>query len=560
MSNRVTNSLILGVALAVFLVADASTASHSVPGWGASRLSAQESTEHSAADEEQMFLEARRALNRDEFDRASDLFGALRTKYPNGRFMADSYYWEAFGRYREGDMPEALALLDLASVQDEATRYVVEQGRTRRGRLHDDVRALRQRIQRRLAEQGNAQVAEEVLRQSEAILAADTVGVVLAPTFSVETVEPPPPDASRTIHTVVHNPTGDLTVFSVDSARFHSVESAADFEVSYHNLTGLRRVNLPRFHLASPGVHVPSEGCEDALVKLEAFTSLLRLETDRMPTVRNIIEDDDACSPHLRHQAVTWLVSENTEEALKLLIEVAKSHPDLNTRSWAISGLADFESPAVVQVFMDALYTSDDLNVQRAAISGLDRHSSEAVTEVLIDLATDDSWPPEISLTAATMLGERLESSASFEEVFWKLDSDAVRIGLLHPVSRRAEEEGSGVTGWLMPVVTDKAQSDEVRATALRAWSRQASLDLKRVGEIYGMMENADLRDQLLYALYQKAESDDENADALIDQMIDLARAETDLDVRKRAIYWLGRTGSVRAATFLMEILREGNL
>ena len=67
------------------------------------------------------------------------------------------------------------------------------------------------------------------------------------------------------------------------------------------------------------------------------------------------------------------------------------------------------------------------------------------------------------------------------------------------------------------------------------------------------------MRDQFLYALYQKAESDDEYADAVIDTMIELARGETDPEVRGRAVYWLGRTGSDRAAAFLQEILREGS-
>ena len=51
----------------------------------------------------------------------------------------------------------------------------------------------------------------------------------------------------------------------------------------------------------------------------------------------------------------------------------------------------------------------------------------------------------------------------------------------------------------------------------------------------------------------------EENADAVIDKMIELARQETDPEVRRRAVYWLGRTGSDRAAAFLQEILREGS-
>ena len=94
---------------------------------------------------------------------------------------------------------------------------------------------------------------------------------------------------------------------------------------------------------------------------------------------------------------------------------------------------------------------------------------------------------------------------------------------------------------------------------ALVAWGWLSLLDLDLVDSAYQELAEPEFRDQVLYALYQRAEEDGENADAIIDKMIELARKETDLEVRKRAVYWLGRTGSERAAEFLMEILREGS-
>ena len=173
-----------GLALAALLASDVTVmTAGSLPGSEARRLSAQETEVHNRQDEERMFLEARRALNREEFDRAAELFQALRDKYPvsntrtYGRFVPDSYYWEAFGRYREGDLPEALILLDLVRVYREAQYY--RDGSTwREGRLYDDVRELRLRIQRQLAEEGDPDAAEEVLRHSEAVLAMDSTEIL----------------------------------------------------------------------------------------------------------------------------------------------------------------------------------------------------------------------------------------------------------------------------------------------------------------------------------------------------------------------------------------------
>ena len=164
-----------GLALTALLASDVTVmTAGSLPGSQARRLSAQETEERNKQDEERMFLEARRALNQEDYDRAAELFEALRTKYHTGlggRFVTDSYYWEAFGRYREGDLGEALALLDLASVQKEGRQLVRLSGGTYgTGRLYRDIRDLRHRIQRQLAEQGDPGAAEEVLRRSEAVL------------------------------------------------------------------------------------------------------------------------------------------------------------------------------------------------------------------------------------------------------------------------------------------------------------------------------------------------------------------------------------------------------
>ena len=102
-----------------------------------------------------------------------------------------------------------------------------------------------------------------------------------------------------------------------------------------------------------------TEGCEDALAQQEALLLLLRLEVDVMPTVRDILERDDKCSAHLRYLSVNWLGYEDTDEARELLTEVAGEHPDVRTREWAVTRLANFESPEVAEVLKSFLEESD---------------------------------------------------------------------------------------------------------------------------------------------------------------------------------------------------------
>ena len=604
--------------LAAGLVWDATAmTAGSLPGSEAKRLLAQETVVRSPTDEERMFMEARRALNREEFDLAAELFQALREKYPVtsghirgiklGRFVPDSYYWEAFGRHRQGNLDEARMLLDLVMVYPEAQSRYRDGSIMRTGRLSAEVRNLRTRVQRQLAEQGDPGAAEEALREAEGVLARDTAALrEMRQQYQAQIREAQAQWAAeqermeRAVQEAI--------------AQYRAQVDSVDLREALGNLDLTRQAQLyraqlaqaliaqqqigdslaltmdvydfrelpialggnrvwPQVYSASPegvrildpfggydpilaGIDIHPE-CEDALTLQEALTTVLRLEADAMPTVRDLLERDDECSAHLRYLSVNWLGGEDTDEALDLLTEVARDHPDARTRQWAIARLANFESPDVTEVLMHFLRESDEGEVQDAAIYGLYRQENAEATQALIEFASDGSKAEIPRQVAVGLVAERL-ASGSLWQVFNRLDSDVVKRAYLGIVGARVESGEQGVTTWLLPVVVDEEESESVRSAALQAWSRQPSLDLEQVQRTYRMLESAEMRDQFLYALYQKAESDDENADAVIDKMIELARQETDPEVRKRAVYWLGRTGSERAVAFLLEILREG--
>ncbi len=569
----------------------------SLPGSGAKRLVAQETEVRSPTDEERMFTEARRALNLGEYDRAAELFQALREKYPVnsgysgstrlGRFVPDSYYWEAFGRHRQGNFAEALLLLDLVRVYEEAQRS---------GRIYGEVRNLRIRVQRQLAEQGDADAAEEALRDAERVLTRDTVAIREMRQEYEEQIRQAQQQWAAEQERMQRAMQDAIARYRYEAdstdlrealrqrelqryqAQLHQLErlqalqrqedSLGHFSFSILNrgyspvvFSGAGGVSVLDFPGQIPiltGIDIHNPECVDAVEQQEALTSLLRLEVDVMPTVREILDRDDDCSPHLRYMALDWLGGQTDDEARDLLTEVAGDHPDARTRQWAVYRLANFESPEVADVLVNFLRDSDDGEVQDAAIYGLYRQDSREANEALIDFAADASRPDLTRQRAAVLVAERVAGGA-LSQTFSRLDSDVVKQAYLGVVGARIESGEQGITSWLLPVVIDREQSETVRSGALQAWSRQPSLDLEQVVRTYRMLESAEMRDQFLYALYQNAQSDEENADAVIDTMIELARQETDPEVRKRAIYWLGRTGSERAAAFLMEILREGS-
>ena len=179
MTTRTKDLVTVGSILAALMLAEtAAIIAGPVSGSLGGRLSAQSTRQM----EEELFLQGRRAINSEEFEEATKLFAELRDRFDHPRYLADSYYWEAFARYRQGNLDEALVLLEALSVYAEAKDgyFVSSRGHVPPGRLHDEWRDLRIRVLRQLAERGDPRAAEEALRQAEAVLQADTPSVTLA--------------------------------------------------------------------------------------------------------------------------------------------------------------------------------------------------------------------------------------------------------------------------------------------------------------------------------------------------------------------------------------------
>ena len=149
-----------GLALVLLLVADATVMTDGpVRAWGNGHLSAQ-----AVGDEEKAFLAARSLINRTKWTDAADAFRKLRETHPKGKYVSDSFYWEAFARHRLGQLEQAHLLLDnmLESIHNHGTpRDPLA------ARRINDARQLRLRILGEMAERGDSRAAAEVLRRSE---------------------------------------------------------------------------------------------------------------------------------------------------------------------------------------------------------------------------------------------------------------------------------------------------------------------------------------------------------------------------------------------------------
>ena len=590
MSDRVRHLTWTGLLLAGLTTVDAVPAREALSVLGPTTLAAQTVQQKEVA----RFLEARRAINAEEFERAVALFQAVRTEsaLSTPPFEPDSYYWEAFARYRLGDLAEARLLLEILMVGFSEARPENARAGRDAGRLYHDARALEFEIRSQLASQGDAGDAERLLREAEA-----TLGVAAA----LPGVRVMPMDVAGRIVSLPVS-TADLTalpdLFASDSvADDHGVpdvrdtyagrltrytRGVADYEqrvADYERQVDLRATlfrpldwQRVEYQEALRAAVQERGACDDVSVQLAALEAVMRYENEinRMQVLRDVLARDDECSPRLQEEAVGFIARQGTEEAEAVLIGVVQSHSERSVRRHALQEMWRFDSRTAFDVLQRTLRGSEDYAMQSDAIEALRRSLytgistfptetggalGNAATHALLNATLNPSKSDGIRGAAITALSYRDDVEAGdFIPIYEQLDSDDLKEALMSAVQRKVREEGDMETAaWARSVALDPEESEDVREEAFVAWADHPSVTPAVLADVYAAeLTEPFLKRQAIYAIYERADSDS----AVPRVLMELIRNEPDEEVRERGIYWLGRTESAEAVDFFLELLR----
>ncbi len=594
MSDRVRHLTWTGLLLAGLAIVDAAPAPDALRAFGADGLAAQTVQQEEVA----RFLEARRAINAEEFERAVALFQAVRTESPlvTPRFEPDSYYWEAFARYRLGDLAEARLLLEILMVGfDEARPAVPRMGRDA-GRLYHDARALDFEIKSQLASSGDAGDAEQLLREAEETLdvAAPMPGfrvmpmevggrTLSLPVSTADLTDLPDSVAAELLAEVQGEPEGQTLADYVrrladqadpvadyvrrladqadplaDYERQAYEQQVADYAREASNLDW----QWAEYQEARRAASQEQEACEDVSVQLAALEAVMRFDdVNRVQVLRDVLTREDECSMRLHDEAVELIAREETEEAERVLLGVIANHPEQSVRRSALQEMWRFNSRAAFRVLAITLRDSDDDAEQSDAIGGLrssryavDASAPTAIQNALVGAAANRSKSDRIRYQAIVALGDldHVEGGV-LVRLYDQLDSDDRKETLLRTLARKVrEKEDMQTAEWARLVAYDPEVASNVRGAAFSAWAAHPTLTVAYLADLYGELPEAFLKRQAIYAIYQRAGSDP----AAPRVLMELIRNEPDQEVRERGIYWLGRTESEEAVDFLLELLR----
>lgn len=444
---------------------------------------------------ESMYRRARSYLSEGEYERAAELFAQVRAKYPKTAYAADAYYWEAFALSRDGSnarLRRAVTLLD-AQAKEYASALTVTSG---------EARTLATRLKGQLARSGDADAAADV----------------------VATAARASRDAARAER---------------DAGR---AERDAVREAARVTSGGRRGSDTP-------------PGCKDEEDddRIEALNALLQMNAEQaMPILKKVLERRDQCSEMLRRKAVFLISQKRTEESADILLKVAKSDPDAETRGQAVFWLSQVSGDKAEEFLLGIIRDSKDEAVQERALFSLSQRKSDRAQQALRDFATRTDVAPQLRERAIFWVGQRrTEENAKFlREAFAKSDNDEVRERILFSL---AQMKGMGNDTFILDQAANPKLSIDLRKQALFWASQQGMVSTTQLSSIYDKNADLEMREQVVFVLSQRGNKDP----AAVDKLLDIAKNEKNADLRKRAIFWLGQSKDPRAAKLLQELIER---
>ena len=395
-----------------------------------------------------LYRSARRALNRNQYARAAELFEAIQKRYPRSTYTADSFYWQAFALYRAGQDDGLRAAR--AALFTQATRFS-------KASTHHDAEVLLRRVQGELAKRGDRDAAEWLRHDADNIApeAPDEVDVP----EPAEPAEPPEP-----------------------------AEPAEAPEPS-----DVRR----------------SSSCDDEDdARIAAIQALMNMDAERaVPILKKVLARRDAGSVCLRRKAV-WIVSQkNSPETAAILLNAVRSDPDREVREQAVFWLSQVPGEETVAALDSILRDpKTDPEIQDKAIFALSQHRSARAGAILRAFAERRDAPSELREKAIFWLGQNrsAENAQFLRDLFKKLENDDLREKVIFSLSQMG---GTDNYRWLMDIALDPNQNIEIRKKAL-FWAGQGkSVDIGDLVRLYDSMKDREMREQLIFVYSQRREA-----------------------------------------------------
>jgi HEAT repeat protein len=255
----------------------------------------------------------------------------------------------------------------------------------------------------------------------------------------------------------------------------------------------------------------------------------------------------------MRKKAVFLLSQKSSSETETLLIDVVKNDPSRDVRESAVFWLGQVHSDKAASALEDIATSSADTRLREGAIFALGQSSSSRASAFVRRIAENSESPESLREKAIFQLGQRssAENADYLKSLFGRLGKDSRSEGLRKNVLfSLSQMRGFGNDKWLLNVALDNSQSEDVRKHALFC-AGQAGVSSAELVGLYDKITDRELKYQLIWVM---SDSRDRGA---TDKLLEIAQRDKDIEMRKKAIFWLGQKNDPRVKQLLIDIITK---
>jgi HEAT repeat protein len=245
---------------------------------------------------------------------------------------------------------------------------------------------------------------------------------------------------------------------------------------------------------------------------------------------------------------VYWLGRGGNEESLNLLRSLAESNLSENVIEHSTVAIAIHDDPRVSEVLKGLVRNSKNQDVRRTAVHWLGFIGVE--TNFLADLVRNENEDEDVRKSAGHALGVSSDPASLnvLMNLYATVANRELKRNLIHSISINSNQDPA--IDFLIKLARTEADR-EARNQAMFWLGHKAGE--KSLGVLRDVVEKEDadteVQKHAVFVISRRP------VDEAVPLLIKIARTHQKPEVRKQAMFWLGRTGDARALAFFEEIL-----
>jgi HEAT repeat protein len=270
-------------------------------------------------------------------------------------------------------------------------------------------------------------------------------------------------------------------------------------------------------------------------IKIIALQSLFDNNPERAFQYAAEMLKSSTTSAQMKEAVVSLLGSHGGRQAVPLLLQIARTDPDVRLRRTAIHRLGEEGGESVIDDLRAIYQTDRDPEIKQQVLHALSEMEGTRAREILLEVARNQSENMSLRMAAIHWLGERNDSA--FADLAQIYDSDRtpqIRTQVLHAFSEMNDPRAAQK----LVEVARSSDDQQLRASAIH-WlgEKNSEAVVDELIKIYDADQSGGVRMQILHSL---AEMQNPRARA---KLLDVARSGADFGVRAAAIHALGDEG-----------------